>query len=977
MKKILIFIPLFFCYSLANANVIINEIMTANVSATTTMAGESSDWIELYNSGSNIVDLSGYHLSDTDEELEKWAFPAVSIAPGEYLLLWASSLDVIQDGEIHTNFKLKSSGEAVFLTNNNGELIDQSPIVNLNPDISIGRTPSDLSNWYHYSQSTPNAANTTLAYQGQVGEASLSYEEGFYDDAIVVAIYPEEANDAIHYTLDGSPPTIESPIYESPLTIEDNTVIRTIAFRADYLPSNIGTYTYLFDTDLHLGVVSLATRPASLFGGGIYDTSNGNSEQPIHMTYFKTLDSIAFKIDMGVKMHAMPDNRPQKSMRLYARAAYGQKEINYPIFDEKEINRFKTIILRNGGNDAIQSHKTHIRDVFAQDLYRQQDPSYGMSAFETVHVYINGQYWGIYNLRERQDEHYMQDNFGYTDQEVDFLEYDYQEPGVKKTISGDWEDWEALSAFLIDEDISQEDNYAIVEDWMDIDNFIDYQLYEIFIGNQDWINNNTKFWRPKAQDGKWKWIMWDTDYALGTQKDYPVGSPNFNFLNMAIYWGGWGNDDWTWMLRNLLENETFKYRFSIRFLDLLNTSFENEYTQQQIQNLVDVLSPDIEKQFNRWGSNMMNWEEDVERIRNFVEERVDYNRLHMSNEFDWSQELVNLQVDVSDTDAGNIQVNTLFIDENTLGWQTQPYPWDGEYYTNIEVRLEAIAKPGYQFVEWQGDFTSTDPILTFTMSENTVVDAIFEPVAIEEAPELLINELMATNDDVFPDENGEFEDWIEIYNPTMEAVTLSGLYLSDDPEEPTKWQIPMNGEQNVTIPADGYFSFYADDAVEEGYLHTNFKLKQSGETIGLYYWNAVLEEMQTIDEITYTEQTNNTSYGRLPNGGEEWEVFEVPTPNALNEIIVGASATIHHSDIRIFPTVVTEKLYIQTKNTADANYFVSIRDAYGREVFNSDVVSNTTNIIDVDFLTTGMYFVVVFDEDNVIVQKQKIVMASN
>ncbi|MCB9325649.1 MAG: CotH kinase family protein [Lewinellaceae bacterium] len=962
MNKIIIGILVHFCvgYNFAQSSLIINEYMSSNANTITDFENEYSDWIELFNNQNTEILLSNYSLSDDLEYPDKWIFPDVEIPANGYLLIWASGKNTVTtSGEIHCNFKIKSTGESLFLFSPSRELLDESPSIQLAPDISIGRIPSDLINWYYFNVPTPESENNTNHFSDRAKVPGLSQEGGIYTTSVTITLNPNHPDDQLRYTIDGSSPNESSPLYSSPITISTNTVLRVKAYRQDALPSRITTNSYLFDNDLNLRVISLATDPDNLFGSnGIYQNYNSGEERPIHLEYYELDQSLGFKIDLGVKIHS-PSSLQQKSLRLYARESYGTKIINYKIFEDKDIDSFKTLVLRNGGNDGAQSQKTHIRDAFTHRVYQLQDIEYGIAAYQPVHVYINGNYWGVYNLRERQDEHYIESNFGYAKDEVDFLEYDYAEPGRMKTVCGDWNDWNALNAYVVEKDLSVSQNYQVVEDWIDVDNYIDYQIFEIFIGNQDWINNNTKFWRPKTPSGKWKWVLWDTDYALGTQKNYPVGHPDFDFMHMVTSWGGWGNDDWTWMFRNIVENEDFKRQFITRFLDLLNTTFQPEYTLYQFDYLASSIESDMQKQFSRWGSSVSQWNTDLDHTRNFLEQRQYYNRVHIASEFDLNPTLHDIELNVSDTQAGNIKINTIIIDENTLGWQKRPYPWNGKYYEGFEINVTAIAKPGFQFLYWEGDINSDDPSLTLALTEDIMLQAVFGPDESTQLPSLYINEIMASNNSLYPDDSGAFEDWIEIYNGGDTPVNLAELYLTDDLDDPLKWEIPSSEPDKTNLLPGEYITFFADDDPEQGVLHLNFKLKAQGEVVGLFYKNQT-DEISEIDAIEFSLLSQNTSYGRLPDGGLDWVVFQIPTPNATNKMIStgNSEAQIITTTFKVFPNPVSTILNINIEeNTSVADtYLLNIFDELGKLVNTHKLNNKGVFQIDVSNWARGIYF---------------------
>jgi hypothetical protein len=719
------------CFSTANLlsqQIYINELMSSNTSSILDFDGESSDWIEIYNAGSQSINLEGYFLSDNPENLNKWEFPNTEINAKDYLIIWSSGKDkVFENGEIHTNFKIESSGEEIFLVDKNrSSILDQSPAISLLPNISMGRKPNNGSNWFVFNEATPKRENTSQAFNGIAKSPSFSHKRGFYNSGFNLTLTAENSADKIHYTIDGAEPTLNSSLYSSPININKTTVLRIRVFNTQMLSSPIITSTYLFNENTNINVVSLVTEHSNLWGNtGIYDHVNSGEERPIHIEYFEQNGDEGFNIDAGVKIHG-PDGRAQQSLRLYTRAEYGNKTIKYKIFDEKDIDKFSCLILRNGANDGAQLGKTHIRDPYTHMMFQQLNPEYAVSAYRPVHVYINGNYWGIYNLRERQDTDYIKKNYGFKEDEIDFLEYDYAESQHMKTIAGDWTDFNNLKSFVENNDLSVEANYNTMKKWMNMDNFIDYQIIEIFIGNPDWCNNNIKFWRPKAEGGKWNWVLWDTDYGLGTYNNAPVGKPEFNFFSMAMGWGGWGDGDYTWLLRQLMTNQKFKQQFVSRSLDILNSLLKSEYATSEFTNVANGIEQDIQRQLDRWTGTYAKWEDQLDHARYFMSNRALYFRNHMAEKLEFSSETHQINLDVSDSKMGRMKINSILLDATTPGISENPFPWTGEYFEAIPVTISAIAKPGYHFARWQGENNSTEEVITLNLNNNSSLLAIFE-----------------------------------------------------------------------------------------------------------------------------------------------------------------------------------------------------------------------------------------------------------
>ncbi len=150
-----------------------------------------------------------------------------------------------------------------------------------------------------------------------------------------------------------------------------------------------------------------------------------------------------------------------------------------------------------------------------------------------------------------------------------------------------------------------------------------------------------------------------------------------------------------------------------------------------------------------------------------------------------------------------------------------------------------------------------------------------------QAQVLIVNEFMASNDSSYADENGEYDDWIEIFNPGPNPVDIGGMYITDDLADPTAWQIPTTAPDSTTIPAGGFLVLWADKQPEQGVLHVNIKLSSGGEQIGLFASDGVTP----IDTLTFGAQITDSSYGRYPDGSDTWMIFNNPTPGYTNRPI--------------------------------------------------------------------------------------------
>ena len=847
----------------------INEFSAINSSCIADEYGEFDDWIELYNFSNNQVNLNGTFITDDLSEPDKFQITSDIFVEGKsFIVLWAD--DTPEQGNTHLGFKLSGAGEEIGVYTSEMLLIDSKVYAGQLSDVSMGRQPDGSFEWNFFTEPTPGSTNITQGNLGITEQPASSMPGGFYMSSVNIVLGCETEDAVIFYTLDGSIPTQSSILYSEEFTISESTILRAGAFKNGYIDSKIMTHSFLFNQNSTIDIISLVTQDDNFFGSsGIYDHPHSGIEKPIHIEAFTPSGDLKFSLDAGVKIHS-PDSRAQKSLRLYARSEYGTKEINYQVFPDKNINIFKRLVLRNGGNDGLEDDKTQLRDPLVHKMYKHSNPDNANAAYLPVNVYINGDYWGIYNLRERQDIYYIQENFNY-EGDIDFLEFAADAPDMRNAIEGDWEHFDMLADYVIDNDLSSEQHYSHVSNLMDIENFTDYQIYEIFIGNQDWLSNNIKFWRPRTETGKWKWVLWDTEYGLGRYRNYPIGQPDYNYLHMALTWGGWGEDDYTYLLRNLMENESFKHNFCNRFADLLNTEFkENSYIDNNLNALSAVIEPELAKQFDRWGGNIEFYQTDIDYIKYFVEGRPFYVREHIVDEFDFTGTF-NLFLDTDSEEAGRIDLNTISVTN---------FPWTGIYFDDVPVTLTAVPNPGYVFLRWQQTSSTENPI-TITSSDDISLTAIFE----ETVQNIIINEINYNSSIDF-----DTEDWVELYNPTENNIDISNWKFKDS-DDAHIFIFPENTEMapdEYLVLCQNQIMFSSHHSEITNYIGDfDFGLSGSGELIRLYE-----ETGELADEVEYDD---NSPWPVSPDGnGPTLELINPSYDNSLAQSW-GASGQVYGS----------------------------------------------------------------------------------
>ncbi|MBN1559624.1 CotH kinase family protein, partial [candidate division KSB1 bacterium] len=766
----------------ARSSVIINEVMSANDTTLFDDDGETSDWLELYNPGASL-NLAGFGLSDDPKIPCKWIFPAIVIPSQHFLLIYASDKNrAIPNRPLHANFKLSSSGEILTLINPHGELADRLDVPHLTKDRAFGRLPDGSDAALLLTHATPGRSNASSNQLPITATPNFSLPPGFYDEPPHLAITCDDLNASIHYTVDGSEPDIHSSLYTAEIRLDTTVVIRAQAYSAAAAASEIVTATFIINESFSFPVISLATDPYHLWDEtyGIYVKGPNAREEypykganfwrewerPVHVEFFDNQKRLLAE-NAGVRIFGHYSvAAPFKPLAIYARKKYGAGKFNCRLFPQKEIQDFEAFMLRNSGNDW---NRTLFRDALMHCL--ADEIGLPTQAYRPVIVLLNGVYWGIHNLRERLNEHYIAANFNIDADEIDLVAWNY---GFQ-VYAGDSLNYKILRDYILTADLADPVHYRQAQTLIDIDNYIDYFIVEIYCNNRDWPGNNQYMWRPKWQ-GRWMWLIKDMDHGFGYESSYANNTLYRNALKDQLF-------------VSLLRNRTFRDQFISRFAFLLNTSFAPEHVKQIIADMQDTLEPEMARHLARWAGvenygdppeTMAEWRDYCAVLYEFADKRIPYVKGHLQDHFDLGDP-VQMTFDLNDKAAGRL----------VLGRQALPdYPWSGEFFSDVPLCIRAEAQSGYRFVGWRGRDDNCDSLSIRPLGDMTVT-ALFEPIP---KAEIIINEINYKSAAYF-----DVKDWIELYNRGDAELDLSGWMLKDDRDKHC-FVLP----QETTIAPHGY-----------------------------------------------------------------------------------------------------------------------------------------------------------------------------
>jgi len=452
-------------------------------------------------------------------------------------------------------------------------------------------------------------------------------------------------------------------------------------------------------------------------------------ERPLYMAFFNTNGEKTFDDEVLFRIHGQTSrNLAQKSLRLYGQNNYDQFEsLTYEFFPGltatgtgEPINQFKTLILRNSGNDW---NMTFFRDALIQRL--MEHTSLDTQAYQPVNVFLNGNYWGILNIRERMDEYYIENHYGIKPENVLINEVSNYKDFY--TQNPDENEYLGLLRYIRTTDDPYDEIYARIEEEIDIQNFFDNQITYFYAANGDWLENNVKFWKmdianpepdaPYGQDGRWRWMLVDLDSSF---LKYDKNMISLTSLER----------EYTLIIYTLMKSPQYRDQLITRFADLLNTAFLPSRVINEIDTMEANIKPDIEKHINRWssmGNSMEKWHAYVNVMREFAEKRPGFVREHIIREFNLGG-IIELSIAVNPT-HGHVKVNTIEINNKTPG-VADPSSWSGNYFKNIPITLVAVPKTGYRFSHWDGVNSSVaeNEVLTISSNSDLEISAVFEVI---------------------------------------------------------------------------------------------------------------------------------------------------------------------------------------------------------------------------------------------------------
>ena len=677
---------------LVNSQVVINEYSASNFESHLDNYGEYEDWVELYNTTNSDIDLNGWSLTDKPSNLSKWSFPgSFIISANSVAIVYCSGLNELVGGVAHANFKITQTktGEVFVLSDAVGNIVDSARAVPAQKSHSRGRDVNGGTTWSVFTTATPNTNNSGAMLE-YAPLPIFSQSSGYYSAPFDLTLSCADPNALLYYTTDGSRPDNSSNLYTGPFNISSTSVVKAVAYSTNSLvpPSFIDYHTFFINDTHTVPILSVSgDSVAVLIEDGLQTIGswwNGTPHEP--QGTIEWFDKNGVLIDKGTGEFNKHGNDSwaydQRGFDYVMRDQFGYNHaLKDKVFDTKSREKFQRVIVKAAANDnypaAFGSSGGHIRDAYIHHLSQLADLRLDERSTKSCILYLNGDYWGVYEMREKVDDHDFTDY--YYDQDKNNLQY-------LKTWGGTWveyggaqaqTDWDNLKNYITTNSMANQANYQTVKSQYNTGSIIDYFLLNSYVVCGDWLNWNTAWWRGLDTNGekkKWRYTLWDMDNTFDHGTNYtgvPTMSVNADPCDPSSLSdpGGQGHVP---IWNELLNNSDFFDDYLNRWQDLANGYLSCDTMIAVLDSMINVIDPEMPRQIAKWGGTYTEWQSNVQDIRDFINARCSHNECWLwtllSCAFRTTQCYVQIlgigEVEMSD---GNL------INQNNTGWTDQRY----------------------------------------------------------------------------------------------------------------------------------------------------------------------------------------------------------------------------------------------------------------------------------------------------------------
>jgi hypothetical protein len=868
----------------------------------------------------------------------------------------------------HTNFKIDGKGETIYLSLYDN-ILDSLVIPKKMPlNSSYGRAQDGITSKGIFLHATPGTSNNIeqANINGQEEIPTVDLISGFYSSSVLVSIGANSSGAKIRYTLNGQTPNENGNLYTEPLTLNKSAVLVVRAFSTTgKLPSETVTHSYFInETQTNAGVLSIISDDKNLFGdNGIYDNWWLDWKRPCYIEYFapKTHE-IAFQQRAGLRIDGGAGgsrSHPQHSFRVEpGNGTLGDGSLKYPLIPSRPSRKkYETFYLRNGSNQYLYYP---CKDAIETKCLAS-GTSTPYSAYTPVQVYLNGRYWGWYELREKQDADYFLQNYNIDKDSLELLGASFWYGGALRSIEGKnaFQNFSNDYNAIVNLSTSSQTYWEDADRYFDLPNYIDYICMESWIGNTDWPSNNIKIFRGPQTKNRWRFGVIDVEWAL-----QPNGWTDMTFDHISFMKNYAPGNAYLSVWQKSMENKTFKANFINRFADLMNTKWLKDSLRTIANNIYHETRPELLGEFGRWGNSanipgqMAAFDAAHQAMLNALSYRSIYVRRHIVNNFSL-QKQVDIILDVVPQYAGKIRISTV---------TPSVYPWKGIYFDGVPVSIEAIANPGYTFANWDDNSLLTsiyDNIFSGELKASNTFRANFQEDAL--TTKLTISEVNYN-----PSETMDAGEWVEFWNYSNSfPVDISGWYFTDE-EHAHRYSFPENTILNANSGI-----VVANDTLKFKTIYPNisplgnfdFSLGNSGDAIRLYNPNDSLIAQVVYDDSTPwptgADGTGKTLELKAPNmplgyatswfagcvGGSPANAFDSPC-----KIITAIEPDMMRHSCTLYPNPTHEKVMLSSPTDPVS---ISVIDFSGRVIYFT-TTATLDHEIDMTDYSQGIYLIKIF-----------------
>ncbi|MBQ0025887.1 MAG: lamin tail domain-containing protein [Lachnospiraceae bacterium] len=594
-----------------------NSFYISEVCASSAPRSGDADWIELYNGTDDEIDLSDYYLSNDIDNPKLWNMVG-TISPKSYKVISATA-KAGERSDSMAPFGIAQSGEELVITSSSGRVIDFFDSGAQRYGVTSGRAPSDYSGDRVFFTSSSRGSVNPTGIAGYAPAPVFSKEGGFYKDSFTLEIF---GDGRIYYTTDGSDPTENSTLYTGPITISKNTPISARAYVDGLIKSEKVVATYLFEDKHTLPVFCMTINPSDF--NAIYQNINKRTgivvERSCYMEYYEDDGKLATSFPAGTRVSGdSTRDLDQKSLGIFLRSGYGQTSVTYPFFEDYDIKEFSSLVIRQAGQNYDGAR---MADVYTSMIAKRFNTDYAESKF--VILYVNGRYWGIYDLKENQNEDFFESRYGVDGSQSNIVRRN------SHTLAGSNSRILSVYDYAKYTDLSVQSNYEQFCKWVDTDAFIDHIIMQTYCGNIDIFNQ--KYWWMDDLSVKIRPVFYDLDYGF-VYASSNVLADYFSGAGVPSVDGSLTN---MWIPTALLKNAGWRNELINRMAEAVNHGFDDAL--DIFDKMAAQLKPEMERHIARWHapSSMDSWQRSVSSMRNSVAARKENMMKYMRDFFSLS-----------------------------------------------------------------------------------------------------------------------------------------------------------------------------------------------------------------------------------------------------------------------------------------------------------------------------------------------------